>query len=229
MVDPSQTTRNEILRFIKTKGSADAKAIAQWCGLTTMAVRRHLLKLQGESLIESGIERRPKGRPTTLYRLTGLGDAAFPRDYEGLACDVLWSLRDLDGEDKVGQVLRKRRAQMTARYLRRMKRKNLEKRVREMAAILTESGYMADATPQTRGGFLLTERNCAIPQIAKRFPVVCEEELCFIRQLVAADVTRVSHLLAGACHCSYRIQHKGASANTPVPIKPEHGSPGRSR
>ena len=209
---PDPSTRREILHLIKRKGTADAKAIAECCGLTTTAVRRHLLKLQGEGLIDFKVDHRPTGRPTALYRLTELGDAGFPRDYEGLAREVLSSLRDLDGKAKVRQVFRKRRGEMTARYLRRVKDKNLEKRARETAAILTEGGYMADVTPGTRGCFLLTERNCAIPQIAKCFPAVCEEELYFIRELVGADVTRVSHMLAGACHCSYLIQHKGESS-----------------
>ena len=206
-----QSTRTEILRFLKANGGAEAKAIAKACGPTTVAVRRHLLNLRAAGLIQAKTERRPKGRPTTVYSLTESGDAEFPRDYEGLACDVLSSLRVLDGEAKIFQVFRHRRKDMTARYLPRMKGKNLEQRVREVAAILTECGYMADASPTGRDSFLLTERNCAIPRVAKCFPITCEEELCLIRDLVGASVTRVSHMLAGDRTCGYLIQRKGTS------------------
>ena len=213
-----QSTKPEILRFLKTTGGSEAKAIAGACGLTTMAVRRHLLNLRAAGLIQLKTERRPKGRPTTVHSLTELGDAEFPRDYEGLACDVLSSLRALDGEAKIYQIFRHRRKGMTARYLSRMKGKNLEQRVREMAAILTECGYMADVSPAGRGSFFVTEQNCALPRVAKCFPVTCEEELCLIRDLVGASVTRVSHVLAGDRHCSYLIQRKGTSTGASQPL-----------
>ena len=204
-----RSTKTEILRLLKTNGSAEAKAIAEACGLTTMAVRRHLLNLRAAGLIQVKIERRPKGRPTTVHLLSELGDAEFPRDYEGLTYDLLSSLSALDGEAKIRQVFRHRRKEMTARYLPRMKGKGLEQRVREVAAILTECGYMAEVSSAGRGSFLVTEHNCALPRVAKCFPVTCEEELCLIRDLVGASVTRVSHVLAGDRQCSYLIQRKG--------------------
>ena len=219
MVEPQeQSTRREILRFVKTRGGAEAKAIAEACGLTTMAVRRHLLNLRAAGLIQVKTEHRPKGRPTTVHSLSELGDAEFPRDYEGLASELLSSLQALDGQAKINEVFRHRRKEMTARYLLRMKGKNLEQRVREIAAILTECGYMADVTPTERGAFLLTEHNCALPRVAKCFPVTCEEELCFIRELAGAEVTRVSHILAGHCQCSYLIQRKGTSTGASQPV-----------
>ena len=211
MIESQQSTKTEILRFLKTKGSGEAKAIAGACGLTTMAVRRHLLDLRIIGLIQAKTERRPKGRPTTVHSLTESGDAEFPRDYEGFACEVLSSLRTLDGEPKISQVFRQRRKGMVSRYLPRMKGKSLEQRVREVAAILTECGYMADVSPRGRSSFLLTERNCALPRVAEFFPVTCEEELCLIRDLVAAEVTRICHVLSGDHECSYLIRRKGTS------------------
>lgn len=205
-----QPTRTQILCFLKTTGGSEAKAIAKACGPTTVAVRRHLLNLRAAGLIQAKTERRPKGRPTSVYSLTELGNAEFPRDYEGLAYDLISSLRALDGEAKVSRVFQRRRKDMTARYLPRMKGKNLEQRVREMATILTECGYMADMSPTGRGSFVLTEHNCAVPLVAKCFPVTCEEELCLIRDLVGAGVTRVCHVLAGDHQCSYLIQRPHA-------------------
>ena len=203
-----QSTRTEILRFLKTNGGEEAKAIAKACGLTTVAVRRHLLNLRAAGLIQGKTERRPKGRPTTVHSLTESGDTEFPRHYERLACDVLSSLRALDGEAKVSQVFQRSRKDMTARYLPRMKGENLEQRVREMATILTECGYMAEATRSGPGHFVLTEHNCAIRDVARCYPVACQEELCLIRKLTGGNVTRISHLLAGSRDCSYLIEGK---------------------
>lgn len=202
------STRTTILDFLKTHTDSEVKAIAEFCGLTTVAVRRHLLKLRAGGLVQARTERRAQGRPAALYSLSGLGDAQFPRDYSGFASDVLSALVVLDGEAKIKEVFRKRRRMLTARYTARFKGKSFEDRVHEMAVVLTECGYMAEATTFGAGAYILTEHNCAIPDIAKCFPGACEEELCFVRELVGGEVERVSHRLAGDRHCSYLLKDK---------------------
>jgi predicted ArsR family transcriptional regulator len=184
------------------------KAVANFCGLTAMAVRRHLLHLSADRLIQSKTERRPRGRPAKVYSLTEAGDAQFPRDYAGLVGEIFSSLQLLDGKAKIDAVFRKRRSNLKARYTERVQDLNLESRVRETAAILTECGFMAEAQPAGPGRFLLVERNCAIRDVARCYPVACHEELCLIRDLSGGSVTRVAHLLAGDAHCSYVIERK---------------------
>jgi predicted ArsR family transcriptional regulator len=201
-----QPTAAAILHFLKANGDSEIKAIAEFCKLTKMAVRRHLLKFREAGLVNIRTERRPQGRPAHLCSLTELGDAQFPRDYLGLACDLLSTLVVLDGEAKVKEVFRKRRRIMTAHWKPQVTGGNLEQRVCETAAILTECGYMAQVATSRQGGFVLTEQNCAIPEVAKCFPAACEEELYFIRDLVDAEVTRVSHRLAGDGQCCYVVR-----------------------
>jgi predicted ArsR family transcriptional regulator len=196
-----ESTRKAILKFLKRHGEADAKKIAEFCGLTTMAIGRHLLKLSSDGLIQTRWERRPRGRPATLYSLTEQGDAQFPRDYAALAIEVLSSMVD----EQVNQVFRKRHAATEVGYRQRTQGKNLGLQVRGLADMLTEGGYMAEVEPAGPNEFLVILCNCAIRDVAKRFPVACEEELCMIRNLVDGKVTRVTHLLAGDCNCSYRI------------------------
>lgn len=226
-IEPEQSTRGEILRLLKARGDSEAKAIAECCGLTTMAVRRHLLKLHGDGFIQARTERRPKGRPTTLYSLTALGDAQFPRDYAGLASELLSSLELLDGRPKVEAVFRKRRSNLMGCYGHRVQGQKLEARVRETAGVLTECGYMAEVRASGGGRFLLIEHNCAIRDIARCYPVACQEELCLIRDLAGGKVTRVSHLLAGDRNCSYLIEEGGGG--TPEESGKRKGSPPRLR
>ncbi len=204
-----ESTRKAILHFLKRRGEVDAKTVAKFCGVTTMAVGRHLLKLKTDGLIQTRSERRSRGRPAAVHSLSEDGDGQFPRDYAGLAIDVLSSLVQLDGQEKVRQVFRKRRTTMQARYRSRTKGKKFEERVQEVADVLTECGYMAEVETLGHGELLLTLCNCAIRDVAKRFPETCDEELCLIRSLADGKVTRVSHLLAGDRHCSYRICAKG--------------------
>jgi len=184
------------------------RAIAGFCGLTSMAVRRHVLRLRADGLVQARTERRPQGRPAGLYSLTELGDAQFPRDYAGLAADLLCALKALDGESKIREVFQKRRADLRTRYAGRLRGKGFEARVRETATVLTECGYMAEVSTSGPGAYLLTEHNCAIPSVARCFPAACEQQLRFIRGLVGGEVTRVAHLLEGDRYCSYRIKDR---------------------
>ena len=155
-----ESTRRAILTFLKVHGGSEVKGIAEFCGLTAMAVRRHLLNFLANGLLQTRTQRRPQGRPVKIYFLTELGDAQFPRDYAGFASDLLSTLVVLDGEAKVKKVFRRRRSSMMIRYKARVKGKSVEERVCETAAILTECGYMAEAAPSESRAFSLTERHC---------------------------------------------------------------------
>lgn len=200
-----ESTQAAVLGFLKRNGNADAKEISEFCGLTTMAVGRHLLKLQADGLIETTSRRHSRGRPAAVYSLTEKGDSQFPREYARLANELLSTVVEFDGTEKVRKLFRKRRIATAARYRPKVEGKKLGERVQAVAEILTECGYMADVERLGRGEFLLTEHNCAIRDVAQRFPVACEEELILICDLVGGEVHRVSHLLNGDCHCCYRI------------------------
>jgi predicted ArsR family transcriptional regulator len=187
-----------------------------------MAISRHLVQLKAEKLIVAKVERRPRGRPTAVYGLTDLGDAQFPRDYGGLAREMLTALEASDGENKVNEVFRRRRQEMSADCEKRVRGKRFESRVREAARILTERGYMAEVEKQQDGSFLLTEYNCAIRDVAQCFPAACHEELYFLEDLTGGDARRRSHLVAGDCNCSYLITRRaGRHPEESVPRRPK--------
>ena len=94
-----ESTQKAVLSFLKTKGRADTKQIAEFCGLTPMAVGRHLLKLQAAGLVEAASRRASRGRPAAVYSLTTKGDGQFPRDYGGLAKELLSHIAELDGSE----------------------------------------------------------------------------------------------------------------------------------
>ena len=111
-------------------------------------------------------------------------------------------------------LFRRRRRALEQRFRPRTDGKPFERRVRELAEVLTECGYMAEVEKAGRE-FLLTEHNCAIRNVAACFPEACEEELILIENLAGGEVSRVTHLLAGDSHCSYRIRRGGRANRTP--------------
>ena len=81
-----------------------------------------------------------------------------------------------------------------------------EEQVRELARILDEDGYLADCEPEPDGSWLVTERNCAILDVARHHREACASELAFLRAVLPdATVERVTHLLGDGHHCAYRM------------------------
>ena len=78
-------------------------------------------------------------------------------------------------------------------------------RVRELAVIQDEAGYLAEAIIGPDGVIRLVERNCAIHHIAADTGAACQAELDLFREVLGVDVQRETHIVAGDRCCSYRI------------------------
>ena len=82
-------------------------------------------------------------------------------------------------------------------------------KVEELARILDEDGYLADFQAQPDGTFLITEHNCAILGVARRYGQACSSEIGFLREaLPEASIERIQHMIAGAHSCAYEVKLK---------------------
>ena len=201
-----KSTRTEVLRFIKVKGRAVIEDISRALGITPMAVRRHIRRLHGDGFVRIEKTQRGRGRPAHLIFLTDLGDGLFPKAYDRFSADLIRSLALLDGNAKVERLFETRKNHLVQKYAERMVGKNGSARVREAVQILCEEGYMAECSPLHPGTFRITEHNCAIAHIAREYPQVCQSELCFLAQMLGAEVQRDAHVLKGDSECSYLVQ-----------------------
>jgi DeoR family suf operon transcriptional repressor len=73
---------------------------------------------------------------------------------------------------------------------------------------------MAEASAGSTAGTLI-EHNCAIQEIAQKFPEICEAEAKFLGAVLDAEVTRERHILHGCTACEYRVRF-GPHPGTPV-------------
>jgi predicted ArsR family transcriptional regulator len=114
----------------------------------------------------------------------------------------------LGGSDgkQVDALFEQRRRRRVAGARPRMADLSFSEQVAALTTILDEDGYLADATEQPDGSWLVTEHNCAILTVAHGFSQACSSELSFIRDAMpGATVERVAHLMDGAHVCAYRI------------------------
>jgi DeoR family suf operon transcriptional repressor len=199
-------TRRAVLNELKRRGEMTAEDLAETLEMTPSGVRQQLAGLQRDGLVVFAEVRNGPGRPRHQYRLTPAADALYPRAYAELTNELLAYVEDAD-PSMIEKIFARRRERRIANGRARLEGLGYPQAVAELARILDEDGYLADWNELDDGGYLVTERNCAIFGVAMRYGQACGSELEFIRAVLPdAKVERVAHKIAGAHNCSYRIE-----------------------
>ncbi|HEY4684168.1 MAG TPA: metalloregulator ArsR/SmtB family transcription factor [Candidatus Acidoferrales bacterium] len=211
-----ETTRQRVLELIKRHPQCTVSQLAVSLEISGMAVRRHISSLQGEGMISAGMSRQPRGRPVLRYSLTVKGEAQFPHTYDRLAIQLLDEVSRASRPQQVKRLLEHIGEKNAGEIAPRLAGKTLSGRVSELAKALTEQGYMAEYRVQRGKGLRLIEHNCALSEVSRRCPVICECELEMMRKLLGARVIRTEHRLQGDPRCSYLVtpfrRHRGNHA-----------------
>lgn len=142
------------------------------------------------------------------WQLSAEGLELFPRRYDGFALDVLEDVSEEVGPDALDAVFARRAEKLAAQYEAALDGvTDPAERVRRMAAMRDDAGYLTETHTEDGGNVLLVENNCAVHRIAERHSVVCSMELVVFRRVLGPDVSvsRVSHTMAGDPVCCYRI------------------------
>ena len=201
-------TRRAIVKILKMQGPLDSTQLADQLGLTAMAVRQHLYALQSEGHVEAEERPVPIGRPAKHWRLTREADQLFPEAYAELNVSLIQALRDTFGEEGLDQVLVSRCARQRQDYAKRIRASApLDKKLKELARVRTEEGYMAEVRREKDGSYLLLENHCPICAAANACQGFCSTELDLFRSVLGRGVSveRVEHIVAGDRRCAYRI------------------------
>jgi predicted ArsR family transcriptional regulator len=201
-------TRRAIVKILKTEGPLDSARLAKKLRLTAMAVRQHLYALEREKLVTFEERPVPVGRPAKHWQLTRQADRLFPDAYAELNVALIDALQDAFGAEGIERVLQSRSARQRARYMQRIPvGAPLGEKLRSLARIRTEEGYMAQVTPDGSGGFLLVENHCPICTAAAACQGLCATELDLFRQILGpnAIVERSEHIISGDRRCVYSI------------------------
>jgi len=210
-------TRRAITKLLKTEGPIDSAQLSKRLGLTAMAVRQHLYALQREGLVTAESRPVPIGRPAKFWRLTPDADHLFPEAYAELSVALIDSVKDAFGEKGLERVLTSRCARQRMDYTKRISpRATLEKKLRELAKVRTEEGYMAEIRSEGGGSYLLVENHCPICAAANACQGFCSTELDLFRSVLGPNVSveRAEHIVKGDQRCVYRVKPQKRTKGT---------------
>lgn len=201
--------RAELLVALKKAQPMTAHELGEQFGLTANALRRHLKVLEEDGLVHFLREVRGVGAPVYSYSLTEAGEALFPRRYLSMLVTALGALQTTHGADAVTAVLEADWQLLADEAEPVVSALPLDERMGLVAELLTARGYMAEAVsvPSFGDASVATLRihNCALGQIAERFPDACVVEARFLERLLGVPLVRGSHRHDGCGRCDYGV------------------------
>lgn len=211
--DPSAAKRT-VLDHLKRNGPSDAADIAAALGVTAMAVRQHLYALEDDGFVSFATVPNDgaRGRPPKLWRIEERSQTIFPDAHAELSVELINNIKDVFGARGLERLIEKRTEHQIAAYRAALApATSLKEKVKRLARLRTEAGYMAEAKSDG-AGFLLVENHCPVCRAAAACTGLCRQELDVFRAALGRGVSieRTDHILAGARRCAYRISPKQA-------------------
>jgi DeoR family suf operon transcriptional repressor len=197
--------RGAILLELKRCGRATARDLGRSLGLSMNAVRHHLKELESEGLLAYEREHRGVGAPVFAYFLAPAADALFPRRYRETLDQLLDYVVARDGRAAAAAALESHFDALGARLQTELAGAAPAERMAAVVRALTEAGYMAEGEATFCCGTLI-EHNCAIREVAERFPEVCAAEERFLASVLGGTIERRSHMLQGCGGCEYKVR-----------------------
>jgi len=208
------TTRRKILTLLKENGELTADELAEFLGISSVAVRRHLTKLEGDQLVTYKEVQRGMGRPSFVYRLGEAAANFFPRRYEELAAAVLETIQDLYGTEAIDAVFRMRSEHLIHAYRQQVNGNTLDQRLDQLTKLREADGYMSTWELDDGGILILRESNCPIIHVAEGCESACNYDHALLENVLDANVVRKGHLARGDGACIYEVRPKSESVST---------------
>jgi predicted ArsR family transcriptional regulator len=207
-------TRALLVEHLHRVGSQPVAALAAHLGISEVATRRHLGVLLEDGLVEEREARASGGRPATCFALTERAERLFPQSYDRFANELLDFLTAEHGRDGLLAFLRWRVDREVDAFAQSIEDGPLERRVAQLAAALTDAGFLADVVvdegaerglPRLR----LVQHHCVIQGVAREHPEICAYEAAAFSRALGSDVTvsRQETIADGApaCICTVSV------------------------
>ena len=205
--------KKKLLYYLKVMQQAGLEELAKAMKLSRMAVHKHLALLKERGLVMSIETTGHVGRPRMLYQLTGKSKSIFPKSYSAIASHALDFIERNMGNAAVQKVLRERQSELFDQYYKRLQNLDFDKKVKELANIRGEEGYMAESKrePKNYGRNVLLEYNCPILYIAEKHWEACSTETELFENLLGADIEPTHRAAKGDLVCKFVITERKES------------------
>lgn len=202
--------KRKLLYYLKVLQNARLAELADLMKISKMAVHKHLVQLQKRGLVESLETRKGVGRPKMSFQLTRQSKSVFPKSYGELAVHGLDFIEKNMGKLGVEKMLQERQDELYDRYYERLEPLDFDQKVKELAKIRDEEGYIAESKKTGRHGVTHTlfEYNCPVLEIAEKHWEACSAETQLFERLLGANIEATHRAAKGDKLCKFVLREK---------------------
>jgi predicted ArsR family transcriptional regulator len=210
IADGFSEPKKKLLYYLKIMQQAGLEELAKAMKISRMAVHKHLTTLQERGLVEAVQIRGHVGRPRMVYQLTTQSKTVFTKSYGAIASYALDCIERNMGKEAVQKVLHERQDELFDQYYKRLNGLDFDQRVKELAKIRDEEGYMAESKKESKssGKYVLLEYNCPIIHIAEKHWEACLAETELFAKLLDADIYTTHRAAKGDSICKFAIKER---------------------
>lgn len=194
-----------ILEYLQRNGSGTIKALEQYLGVTTTAVRQQLQVLQADGYLERTSVHAGVGRPHHEYSLTDKAQGLFSRHSEDLALTLLEEVMALEGKEATARLLDRVGSRLAAQYLVDVEAGDLGERVEQLVEALSARGVLADVRVDDEDAIVLQTYNCPYHGLALEHRDICDMDEKFMREVLGSEVTLSECMMDGHHRCSFVV------------------------
>ncbi len=209
-------TQRAILESLKRRGRLSLADLGSDVRLSPGTLREHLNTLAAHGLVRRvGRRQAGRGRPEVIYGLTEDGDALFPQREGELLAELVRHLLASGNREILREFFEARVAARRDAALARLHGLTGDARLREVAAILREEGFMPelDRSPES-GRAIVRLCHCPLTDVVAVTRMPCGAELELVGEMIGAPLERISYMPEGAHTCSYAIGSESNGGST---------------
>lgn len=214
-------SRRRLLELLKRRGPSSAAELARALRLTVATVREHLEALGSLGLVRrAGSRRAGRGRPTVLWSLAAGADPLFPETQGPVLAELVRMLVAEGAEPRIERFLRERLAARRGVVAARLEGLEGAARLREVAKVLSEDGFLAEIEPRRKGHApVLRLCHCPVRDLVDATRIPCRLELGYVADLLGADLDRLSYIPDGDAACRYAVGGEQEAESGPRPTR----------
>jgi len=198
-------TQRRLLGLIKRSGECTLAQLEAEFDLNRETLRTHLKSLVAMGLVERpGVHRKGPGRPHGLFRLTGAGEALFPRREGELLGELAGFLQEQGRLDLLEEFFERRLARRRRDLAPRVAGLRGRERLEAVAAILSEEGFVAEVVAGEAGPRLRL-CHCPLRELVAVSELPCRFEKRLIESLLGERSRREAFIPEGEHACTYAV------------------------
>jgi DeoR family suf operon transcriptional repressor len=198
----------QILEFLQRKRSATIKELEDLLGVTTTAVRQHLVALQADGYVQRQSVPSGVGRPAHTYSITEKARELFACHCDDLALTLLEEVYALEGAERAALLLDRVGNRLAQRYADSVRSEVLQERVEQLADALYRQGVLTGVAQEDEDTIILHAYTCPYHELAQEHRDVCEMDAKLIRTVLGSDVNLSECMMDGHSGCSFVITRK---------------------